>query len=194
MPTTPKSHARAFAPPELRALILLLGASATACSILVNNALSEKSRLDAGTAVGGAGGATRVSVGGSGGAGGTTRVSGGGSGGVGGLGPSDAAGNDGSQGGGGQSASSGSSARDAGCDAAVAADCTCPTGCTLPNATAACAAGLCEIVLCATNHDDCNGQRGDGCEADLMNDVLHCGDCTTACNGNRVCDAGACTK
>ena len=69
---------------------------------------------------------------------------------------------------------------------------TCPGA---PNASAACEAGRCRIV-CAAGFDDCDGDPSNGCEASLLTDRAHCGQCRRACenrpNAEATCSAGSC--
>jgi hypothetical protein len=44
---------------------------------------------------------------------------------------------------------------------------------------------------CTAPFADCNGDPGDGCEADLGNDAAHCGACARDCEG-QPCTAGLC--
>ena len=68
------------------------------------------------------------------------------------------------------------------------------------NDATVCASGFC-VFSCTNDHDDCNGNNGqvggDGCETDLMNDVLRCGDCGNSClphppYGTAICNEGQC--
>ncbi|MBL8604802.1 MAG: hypothetical protein JNK72_22940 [Myxococcales bacterium] len=72
---------------------------------------------------------------------------------------------------------------------------TCGTMCSAPsNGTSACANGSCS-ARCAMPFADCNGEAGDGCEANLNENVLHCGSCGNRCsipNATGVCQMGAC--
>jgi len=53
----------------------------------------------------------------------------------------------------------------------------CATGCTLMNANASCAGGVCRVESCVLPFDDCNGQPADGCEVNTKTDVDNCGAC-----------------
>lgn len=71
----------------------------------------------------------------------------------------------------------------------------CGRACSLPNATAVCAAGACAVASCATGFADCDGRTDNGCEVDLRTSVANCGACSRACtvtNGTAGCAAGAC--
>jgi alpha-tubulin suppressor-like RCC1 family protein len=66
----------------------------------------------------------------------------------------------------------------------------------MPFATAVCSqAGACAVAACSANHGDCDGDPGNGCEADLST-PLQCGACGNACpvvaHGSATCQAGAC--
>ena len=58
-------------------------------------------------------------------------------------------------------------------------------------------AGSVDAGTCPAGFADCNGEPGDGCEADLT-DVAHCGSCENRCASNGrantepTCEAGAC--
>jgi hypothetical protein len=58
----------------------------------------------------------------------------------------------------------------------------CGQRCSLPNAQARCAAGICAIASCNQNFDDCNANPMDGCEASLSRPQT-CGSCTRSCSG-----------
>lgn len=70
----------------------------------------------------------------------------------------------------------------------------CGNVCGDQHATPSCAAGVCSIA-CDLGYDDCDGDPATGCEADLMNDVDHCGACGRGCSGENAtssCSEGAC--
>lgn len=70
----------------------------------------------------------------------------------------------------------------------------CGNVCGDQHATPSCAAGVCSIA-CDLGYDDCDGDPATGCEADLMNDVDHCGACGRGCsdeNATSSCIEGAC--
>ena len=64
-----------------------------------------------------------------------------------------------------------------------------------PHSTATCGSGGCEYA-CLPDFFDCDGQPGNGCEADLMSSGLHCGTCQTKCgakaNATTQCVQGQC--
>lgn len=65
-------------------------------------------------------------------------------------------------------------------------DCgACGFQCGNANATATCAAGVCQLT-CLTGYADCDGDPRNGCEADLVSQQ-HCGACGVSC----ASDAGA---
>ena len=71
----------------------------------------------------------------------------------------------------------------------------CGTVCALPNATAACVSGVCQIGTCNAGFADCDGDPMNGCETDLLNSTSNCGTCGTPCtfpNASAVCVNGAC--
>jgi hypothetical protein len=87
-----------------------------------------------------------------------------------------------------------------GCEIQTATDPTncgaCGRGCTVPNATPACATGTCAVGTCNTNFANCNGMTADGCEINLATDVNNCGACNNRCttaNGTPGCASRACT-
>lgn len=65
-----------------------------------------------------------------------------------------------------------------------------------PHAGAVCLAQACGLGACAAGFGDCDGAPGNGCEAELAADPLHCGDCLTACsappNAAAACRSGTC--
>lgn len=73
----------------------------------------------------------------------------------------------------------------------------CGNPCTLPNATAECVAGKCEIQTCDTGFADCSS-AAPGCEADLSKNTQNCGacgrSCSTANTGTVTCAGGVCTS
>jgi hypothetical protein len=68
----------------------------------------------------------------------------------------------------------------------------CGTICSPANATGACVAGKCTIVLCNTGYADCNHQYADGCEINVSNDSRNCGSCGTQCGALMSCVAAQC--
>lgn len=73
-----------------------------------------------------------------------------------------------------------------GCQAGTPLVCT-----SVPNAEVTCDA-LCVISSCQEGFDDCDGDYANGCEANLLSDVSHCGSCDDACGGGGTCEAGVC--
>ena len=49
-----------------------------------------------------------------------------------------------------------------------------------------------EKLACRPNFDNCNNIISDGCEASLLNDDDHCGQCGTKCKAGEVCNDGTC--
>ncbi len=90
-----------------------------------------------------------------------------------------------------------------GCEADVAtnpAHCgACAVRCSVPHATAGCAAGVCTVARCDAGWADCNGSAADGCEARTDDDAANCGACGHACMASTAvlrvaCVSGACTS
>jgi hypothetical protein len=88
-----------------------------------------------------------------------------------------------------------------GCETGTSASPTncgaCNRVCSLPNATAGCAAGACTIASCNAGFANCDGIAANGCEVNLNNDAANCGACSTAgapraCAAGQLCSAGAC--
>jgi hypothetical protein len=75
----------------------------------------------------------------------------------------------------------------------------CDAPCSTTNmAIVVCAGGSCESGECAAGFADCNGdKRTDGCETDILNDLLNCGTCGHSCpdrpNTTKSCVGGVCT-
>ena len=53
--------------------------------------------------------------------------------------------------------------------------------CNINRAVPKCQMGKCLIDTCTGNYLDCNGQVGDGCEADIIDDKNNCGACGVKC-------------
>jgi len=71
----------------------------------------------------------------------------------------------------------------------------CNASCAPANATGECQSGECAVGSCDGGRENCNGLVADGCEYDTNNfdvDSKHCGDCSTVCDADEVCEAGAC--
>jgi hypothetical protein len=66
------------------------------------------------------------------------------------------------------------------------------TSCLLPNATAACASGNCQLQSCNLGFGNCDGMSGDGCESNLNTDLGNCGACGRACFTGAMCVGGLC--
>jgi hypothetical protein len=69
---------------------------------------------------------------------------------------------------------------------------SCGRVCVVPNASARCFHGLCDIASCNPGFGDCNFNAVDGCETDITANVLHCGACGRQCAPRTVCESGAC--
>ncbi len=72
----------------------------------------------------------------------------------------------------------------------------CGNTCSLPNATAACRAGVCAVSACTAPWGDCDNVASNGCETDTNSTVAHCGGCGRACsgaNGSPACARGTCS-
>jgi hypothetical protein len=87
-----------------------------------------------------------------------------------------------------------------GCETTLASDSTNCGACGNVCSTSHVSAGVCEAGQCGGDCEagwaDCNADMlTDGCEAELQDDVAHCGSCGNACSQNHVastCDAGVC--
>ncbi len=62
-----------------------------------------------------------------------------------------------------------------------------------PHAMGKCTLGTCALT-CGSGFADCNVKVADGCESELANDELNCGNCGVACNvgNNEHCIGGLC--
>ncbi len=78
-------------------------------------------------------------------------------------------------------------------DDATSADASCTTMFPTPaHGTVRCGmAGTC-VVGCAMGYGNCDGGLGNGCEANLQTDPLHCGSCPRACGAASACTSGGC--
>jgi len=74
----------------------------------------------------------------------------------------------------------------------------CGKTCAPANATGACTAGSCELLLCNSGYGNCNLAAADGCEINTQTDVRNCGTCGKVCPGTGApnmtasCTAGVC--
>ena len=71
----------------------------------------------------------------------------------------------------------------------------CGVVCSVQNGAPACLGQTCAVQGCTAPYQDCDGQYGDGCEANLQTGLTTCGSCNTACtnaHGTTSCAAGAC--
>jgi len=88
---------------------------------------------------------------------------------------------------------------DNGCEKDLSSDVnncgTCGQKCVLPNANQKCVSGICEIESCKPGFRDCNNNKSDGCEINITNDLLNCGDCNVQClldNADSICSNSEC--
>lgn len=58
------------------------------------------------------------------------------------------------------------------------------------NATASCGGGRC-IYTCGADFEDCDSSTANGCEANLLSNSSHCGECGNDC-GTGSCESGTC--
>ena len=71
----------------------------------------------------------------------------------------------------------------------------CNTPCQPSGGTGQCVNGQCTLVGCAAPFENCDSDRANGCETNLLNDPLHCGSCLTSCfkaNTDSFCNGGNC--
>ncbi|MFO0607211.1 MAG: fibrinogen-like YCDxxxxGGGW domain-containing protein [Polyangiales bacterium] len=72
----------------------------------------------------------------------------------------------------------------------------CGRACSVPQATASCAAGACGVMACNTGFGNCDANAANGCEVDLTASSMHCGRCGNACvagpNATSTCTGGSC--
>jgi hypothetical protein len=69
---------------------------------------------------------------------------------------------------------------------------SCTTVCApAPNSAPTCALSACGVA-CNAGFGNCDGNVANGCEANLLTDALHCGNCTTSC-GTSSCAGGVCS-
>jgi len=69
---------------------------------------------------------------------------------------------------------------------------SCGNMCVVPNGTAACKNGVCEIASCDPGYTNCGGKYGQ-C-VDLNTDPNNCTACGKACITNQICDGGCTCK
>jgi hypothetical protein len=70
----------------------------------------------------------------------------------------------------------------------------CSNACATNHAVPSCVAGICTLS-CSLGWGDCDMDPSNGCEGDLLNDSLHCGTCSMACDpngGTPSCNNGKC--
>ncbi len=86
-----------------------------------------------------------------------------------------------------------------GCEVNVLTDANncgaCGSDCSFPNGIGGCNNGTCELVACATNFEDCDGDPTNGCEVNTLNDAENCSACDAACSTNQAvssCSGGVC--
>lgn len=88
---------------------------------------------------------------------------------------------------------------DNGCEAQLSSNAdhcgACGASCpSRPNAAPACNAGQCDIS-CLGVFENCDGQLGNGCEANVQDNASHCGGCGKACGDHQgvpSCSSGVC--
>ncbi|MFO0647695.1 MAG: hypothetical protein U0326_15745 [Polyangiales bacterium] len=72
----------------------------------------------------------------------------------------------------------------------------CNSGCSVPNASPTCMNGTCAVAMCTAPFADCDGVTSNGCEAQTLTDVAHCGGCGMRCaarpHSAASCAAGRC--
>ncbi|MBL8602616.1 MAG: hypothetical protein JNK72_11900 [Myxococcales bacterium] len=72
----------------------------------------------------------------------------------------------------------------------------CGNACSVVGGASVCAAGSCVLTTCNAGLGDCDNNRANGCETNLLSAVAHCGACGSQCvapNGTPGCAAGVCT-
>jgi len=71
----------------------------------------------------------------------------------------------------------------------------CGCTCTPPHSTSTCAAGVCTILACESDWEDCDNEVGNGCESHVPDDPEHCGSCAKECSfahADATCESGVC--
>jgi hypothetical protein len=65
--------------------------------------------------------------------------------------------------------------------------------CALPNATAICSGGFCEVASCSSAaFGNCDTLDSNGCEVDLRSSATHCSACGAPCGAAASCSASVC--
>ncbi|MEM9193233.1 MAG: MopE-related protein [Myxococcota bacterium] len=65
--------------------------------------------------------------------------------------------------------------------------------CALPNATAACTMGSCDVAMCDAGFDNCDGMSATGCNLSTVADPMNCGGCGVLCDSmTESCINSAC--
>lgn len=71
----------------------------------------------------------------------------------------------------------------------------CGVACSPANASGAtCASLTCNYGACTGTFQDCDNNRGNGCESNKNTDNANCGSCGNRCTGNTACYNGACVS
>ncbi len=71
----------------------------------------------------------------------------------------------------------------------------CRQACTASHAQGVCRSSACSIVGCDVGWEDCNQTAADGCEANIVGDLTHCGACGIQCenaHGSTACVDSQC--
>jgi hypothetical protein len=71
----------------------------------------------------------------------------------------------------------------------------CGIKCDPAGAVGKCNGGVCDWTLCKTGFADCDGDKTNGCEVNLLNDTKNCGTCARPCDRvgtTPVCNGGNC--
>ncbi len=84
-----------------------------------------------------------------------------------------------------------------GCETNTSNDLSACGGCgvacaPVANGSAACAGGVCAIGSCNAPYANCDGSTANGCEANVLTNPAHCGQCGNACAPGEACVNGAC--
>ncbi len=71
---------------------------------------------------------------------------------------------------------------------------TCNRACpSAANSFPDCVQGTCQII-CSSGFGNCNVNTNDGCEVNLLTNVLNCGACGNVCPSGKPCVAGSCSN